>query len=73
MYIESKQRAIQFKQELAELLGKYKAEIEVKEDTLINGRVNDMIVYIPSVWDDNNYCIAESAEINLGVCIDENL
>lgn len=73
MYIEAKDRAIQFKKELAELLKKYNAEIEVVNNGYGYHIDEVMEVYIPAVYDKDGNCVAESAEIKLGKYVDADL
>jgi len=73
MYKTSKEVAIQFKKELAELLKKYKTEIELVDASIGYDVDEIMEVYIPSVYDREGNCIAESATIELGKYVDENL
>jgi hypothetical protein len=68
--IESKERAMQFEKELKALLKKYNTEIEVEDKGLGYSSDYVMTVYIPSKWDNENNCIAESAELNLGTYYD---
>lgn len=68
--IESKERAKQFKNELKTLLKKYDTEIDLEDKGYNYYTDYRMSVYIPSKWDKEGNCIAESAEIDLGVCYD---
>ena len=49
--IKSKERAMQFEQELKALLKKYDTEIEVEDKGYNYISDYTMTVYIPSVWD----------------------
>ena len=63
----SKDRAMQFETELKALLKKYKTELEMEEISRgYQGCEYSMKVYLPAIWNENNNCIAESAEIDLG-------
>lgn len=64
--IESKERAMQFEKELKALLKKYDTEIEVEDKGYNYISDYTMTVYIPTVWDKDGNCIAESAELDLG-------
>ena len=64
---KSKERAMQFEKELKALLKKWDTEIEMEEIYRgYTGPEYSMKVYIPSIWDKDGNCIAESAEIDLG-------
>jgi len=67
---ESKDRAMQFEKELKALLKKYKTEIEIEDTSVGYAISNTMKVYIPAFWDKEGDCIAESAEIVLGIHYD---
>ena len=73
MYKTSREVAIQFKSDLAELLKKYNTEIEVVDISCTYESSEVMKVYIPAIWDKDGNCIAESAEIDLGKYVDANL
>lgn len=67
---ESKERAMQFEKELKALLKKWNTGIEMEEISRgYQGCEYSIKVYIPAVWD-NDGCIAESAEIDLGTYYD---
>lgn len=64
---ESKERAMQFEKELKALLKKWNTEIEMEEiGRSYLGCEYSMKVYIPAICNEENGCIAESAEIDLG-------
>ncbi len=69
--VEAKDRAMQFKKELKELLKKYNAEIEITDEGTLYVPETKMEVYIPSVWDGDD-CIAESTVVDLGSMVDGN-
>lgn len=68
--VESKNVAMQFEQELKALLKKYNTEIELEDKSYNYCTDYRMSVYIPYKWDKDGNCIAESAEIDLGICYD---
>jgi DNA polymerase II small subunit/DNA polymerase delta subunit B len=62
-------RAENFKKELSELLKKYKAEIELEEETSGNAYIrgqDQMVVTFESEYDKNNNLIRSSQEVVLG-------
>jgi hypothetical protein len=73
MYIEARDRAIQFRKELVELLKKYDAYIYLEEESLNRTGEVTVNVHINTVWDINNKCIMEGADVKLGSYIDGDL
>jgi hypothetical protein len=70
--ITAKQLEAQFRAELQRLLNIYNAELEAKdyyEGYPECGEDVRMSVSIPAVFDSQNNCVREAAEIDLGSCV----
>ena len=65
MYIEAKEVAKRFREDLQKLLNEYNAVIEIEENPYAYGEERIM-VYIPSKFTQDGECLAEYTIIDLG-------
>lgn len=61
----AKQREESFRLELAELLSKHEATLELTEETEDWNTVSKMTVFMDGTWDDNGDPVEEYAEFNI--------